>query len=171
MTAASNNEALSSKPRWRTLRRWGFRAAVFLLVSLCAGWAAFETTLRNLPPLPLKAAGEVSVTVLDRNDRLLRAFTTKEGRWRLPVTNKDVDPRYLQMLLAFEDRRFWEHGGVDALALSRAAQQLAMNGRIVSGASTLTMQTARLLDATYERSVFVKVWQILRAVQLERQLT
>ncbi len=171
MTAASNNEALSSKPRWRTLRRWGFRAAVLLVVSVLAGWAAFEIALRNLPPLPLKAAGEVSVTVLDRNDHLLRAFTTKEGRWRLPVTNKDVDPRYLQLLLAFEDRRFWQHGGVDVLALSRAALQLAMNGRIVSGASTLTMQTARLLDATYERSAFVKAWQILRAVQLERQLT
>ena len=77
----------------------------------------------------------------------------------------------LAMLLAFEDGRFYEHGGVDMLALGRAAFQFVTHGRIVSGASTLTMQTARLLDQRHERTLQGKLSQILRAVQLERQLT
>ena len=59
-----------------------------------------------MEPLSLARAEALSVTVLDRNDRLLRAYTAPDGRWRLPVEVKDVDPRYLAMLLAFEDRRF-----------------------------------------------------------------
>lgn len=147
-------------------------AFVVLLAALSlTGWGAFELAMTRLSPLPLAAAAEVSVTVLDRNDRLLRAFTTKQGRWRLPVSHIDVDPRYLAMLLAFEDRRFWQHGGVDVLALGRAALQLISNGRIISGASTLTMQTARLLDQRHDRTLTGKLAQILRAVQLERQLS
>ena len=72
--------------------------------------------------------------MLDRDQKLLRAFTTKEGRWRLPVTTDDVEPRYLALLLAFEDRRFYHHSGVDARALARAFLQAIVNGRIVSGA-------------------------------------
>ncbi|MEQ8822941.1 MAG: penicillin-binding protein 1C [Filomicrobium sp.] len=167
----SSNKALNTKPSRRSWRRWAGIMVLALTITTLAGWASFEAAVRSLPPLPLKAAGEVSVTVLDRDDRLLRAFTTKEGRWRLPVSHKNVDERYLQMLMAFEDRRYWQHGGVDVLALARAALQFATNGRIVSGASTLTMQTARLLDESFERSMWVKVRQILRAVQLERQLS
>ena len=72
-----------------------------------------------LEPLSLARAEALSVTVLDRNDRLLRAYTTPDGRWRLPVGAEDVDPRYLAMLIAFEDKRFrritasirWRSGG------------------------------------------------------------
>ena len=69
-----------------------------------------------MEPLSLARAEALSVTVLDRNDRLLRAYTTPDGRWRLPVEVKDVDPRYLAMLLAFEDKRFRSHRGVDPYA-------------------------------------------------------
>ena len=74
--------------------------------------------------------------MLDRDGRLLRAYATPDGRWRLPATVDDVDPRFLEMLLAYEDRRFREHHGVDPLALVRAAVQFVGNGRIVSGGST-----------------------------------
>lgn len=154
--------------RW--LRRTAFATFAFVTLGVTA-WGGFEAALSNLPPPPLKEADEVSVTVVDRNDHLLRAFTTADGRWRLPATHKDVDQRYLAMLFAFEDGRFYEHGGVDVLALGRAAVQFATHGRIVSGASTLTMQTARLLDQRHERTIEGKFAQILRAVQLERQLT
>ena len=154
--------------RW--LRRAAFVAAASFALGFAA-WAGFEAALSSLPPPPLAAAGEVSVTVVDRQDRLLRAFTTADGRWRLPATSKDVDQRYLAMLFAFEDGRFYEHGGVDVLALGRAALQFATHGRIVSGASTLTMQTARLLDQRHERTLAGKTAQMLRAVQLERQLS
>ena len=148
-------------------------AVILLLLAIVpvAAWGAFEWSLASIPPPPLSDAAEVSVTVLDRNERLLRAFTTKPGRWRLPVSHADVDPRYLAMLLAFEDRRYWQHSGVDVQALGRAVLQFLGNGRIVSGASTLTMQAARLLDQRHDRTLAGKLAQILRAVQLERQLT
>ena len=55
--------------------------------------------------------------VLDRNGKLLRAYLTSEGRWRLPATREEVDPRFLEALLAYEDKRFFDHRGVDPLAL------------------------------------------------------
>jgi murein L,D-transpeptidase YcbB/YkuD len=82
-----------------------------------------------------------------------------------------VDPRYLRMLLAFEDRRFYSHNGVDPHGLLRAARDLVLNGRIVTGGSTLTMQVARLLDNQYRRTPAVKLRQIVRAIQLESTLT
>ncbi len=68
--------------------------------------------------------------MLDRENRLLRAFTTKDGRWRLPLDVSEVDPRYLAMLMAFEDKRFYEHGGVDYFAIMRAGYLLARHGAI-----------------------------------------
>jgi penicillin-binding protein 1C len=142
---------------------------VFALVAAAA--LALRLAFHAIGPPPLAAAAEVSTTVLDRHDRLLRAFTTPDGRWRLPVSPKDVDPRYLALLMAFEDRRFWTHHGIDPLAVARAAAQFVRHARIVSGASTLTMQVARLIDQRHERTPVGKLRQMLRAVQLEQQLT
>ncbi len=126
--------------------------------------------LDEIAPPPLDRLQEVSVTVNDRNGELLRAFSIADGRWRLPVTPGDVDPVYLAMLLAYEDKRFEDHAGVDPLALLRAVWQFASNGRIVSGASTITMQVARLLEPREARSLSAKVRQMLRALQIERRL-
>jgi hypothetical protein len=82
-----------------------------------------------------------------------------------------VDPGYLKLLLAYEDRRFWSHCGVDPLALGRAALQFGSSGHIVSGGSTITMQLARLMEPRRERSVYAKLRQMVRAVQIERQLS
>ncbi len=74
------------------------------------------------------------------------------------------------MLTAYEDRRFRDHPGVDARALLRAAGQWLAAGRIVSGASTLSMQVARLVEPRGERSLKAKLRQIARAIELERRL-
>ena len=145
-------------------------AAAIALVGLTSV-AAFEVALNRLDPPPLKEAESLSVTVVDRRERLLRAFTTKDGRWRLPVAHTEVDKRYLDLLFAFEDKRFWEHAGVDVYAAGRATLQLIEHRKIISGASTLTMQVARLLDQKHERTASGKLAQALRAVQLERRLT
>ncbi len=108
-----------------------------------------------------------SVEVLDADGRLLRAFTAADGRWRLKATPDDVDPVYLKLLKAYEDQRFDSHPGVDPLATARAALQYASRGRIVSGASTLSMQAARLLQPQAKRSFTGKVVQAARALQLE----
>ena len=125
---------------------------------------------RAYPP-PIAVAQTVSKEVLDRDGRLLRAFATPEGHWRLKTTAGDVDPQFLRMLVAYEDRRFHEHSGIDPLALLRAAGQFVTNGRIVSGASTLSMQVARLIEPRENRSMLAKLRQMARAVQLERRLT
>jgi penicillin-binding protein 1C len=122
-------------------------------------------------PAPLGQDLEISRTVLDRDGRLLRAYLTEEGRWRLPATRDDVDPRFLEALLAYEDKRFFDHHGVDPLAMTRAAYQLASQGHIVSGGSTITMQVARLLEPRRERSVSAKLRQSIRALQLEWALS
>jgi penicillin-binding protein 1C len=144
-----------------------------LAVTLLAAGAgvAFYVTARTIGPPPLAAADRLSTTVLDRHGQLLRAFTTADGLWRLPVEPADVDRRYLDILMAFEDRRFREHAGVDPLAMIRATSQLVLHRRIVSGGSTLTMQVARLLDSEHERSSSSKLKQIVRALQLEHALT
>ena len=76
-----------------------------------------------------------------------------------------------KMLVAYEDKRFWDHEGVDVLALLRAAGQFAGNGRIVSGGSTLSMQLARLMEPRESRSLGAKIRQILRAIQIERRMS
>ena len=137
----------------------------------CTGVAMLAVIWQRMEPISLARAEALSVSVLDRNDRLLRAYTSADGRWRLPIEPKEVDPRYLAMLLAFEDRRFSTHRGVDPVAIGRAGWQLVRHRRIVSGGSTLTMQVARLLAGEHERTGAGKIRQALRALQLERKLS
>lgn len=120
-----------------------------------------------LPP-PLDRIRQVSTLVLDRQGRILRAFATAPGVWRLPARPEDVDPIYLRMLQAYEDQRFDSHPGVDPLAATRALGQWLRQGRVVSGASTLTMQAARLLEP-HKRDLTGKLGEMLRALQLERR--
>ena len=100
----------------------------------------------TLPPTPDAATMPVSTVVVDRAGLLLRPFTTADGRWRLPVTIEQVDRHFIEMLLAYEDRHFIEHDGIDWLACCAPAVQFAGAGHIVSGGSTLTMQVARLIE-------------------------
>ena len=123
--------------------RFGVAAAVLATVAVLSAGAWWIASLGSAP------VGEglaFSTLVVDRDGRLLRPYVTPEGRWRLPATRDNVDPRFLALLLAYEDKRFNSHHGVDPLALGRAVSQLLRNGRIVSGASTITMQVARLLE-------------------------
>ena len=81
-----------------------------------------------------------------------------------------VDPLYRRMLVAAEDARFEWHPGVDPLAVLRAAAQLAASGHVVSGASTLTMQVARLLGP-HPRSLSAKLGEAAKALALELRLS
>jgi penicillin-binding protein 1C len=146
--------------------------AVIAVVVAVVVTSVFVTWVVSLGPLPLAQAEQVSTTVVDRNGKLLRAYAMADGRWRLPVDAKTaVDPGYLKLLFAYEDKRFYEHHGIDPLALSRAAFQLLTTGHIVSGGSTITMQLARLMEPRHQRSVYAKLRQMVRAVELERQLS
>ena len=124
----------------------------------------------HLFPPDLTRYEQASVVVTDRDGGILRAFETNDGVWRLPTTAEEIDPRYLALLRAYEDQRFDEHVGLDPLAVARAAWQWASSGHIVSGASTLTMQAARLLEPR-PRSLGAKLRQMARALQLEERLS
>src|SRR5690606_31412917 len=124
---------------------------------------------RRFPP-PLEP-GDFSAELRDRNGATLNVLANSQGRWRLPVELDAVDPQFLRLLIAYEDKRFYSHHGVDFLALGRAAWQWLGSGRIVSGGSTITMQLARLLEPRRERSITAKLRQTLRAWQIERRLS
>ncbi len=130
-----------------------------------------EQIAAALPATPDPATIAVSTEVVDRNGLLLRPFTTG-GRWRLPVALGDVDRRFIDMLIAYEDQRFESHHGIDWSGMARAAVQFTLaGGKIVSGGSTLTMQVARLLETGSTRSLDGKIRQMVHAEKLETDLT
>ncbi|MCA0027723.1 MULTISPECIES: penicillin-binding protein 1C [unclassified Mesorhizobium] len=150
------------------------RRAAIASTSLVAVIAVSAATLWQLdrafpPPLPEKLT--VSTEVQDRDGQLLRAFATPDGYWRLETRLDQVDNQFVDMLVTYEDKRFWNHEGVDVLALARAAGQFATSGHIVSGGSTLSMQLARLIEPRDSRSLGSKLKQMLRAIQIERRLS
>jgi penicillin-binding protein 1C len=168
MSEAMAITAAGGARRWRRIKTVAVisTAAVPILIAAFVAWVV------SLPPLPLEQAKQASTIIVDRNGKLLRAYAMADGRWRLPVDAKrDVDPTYLNLLLAYEDRRFRSHHGVDPMALGRAALQLVFRGHIVSGGSTITMQLARLMEPRHERSVYAKLRQIVRAIEIERELS
>ena len=153
----------------RLRKRWlgrviaGLAVTTLMLVIVFNHWVD-RTELPNLKP-------EVSVTIVDREGRLMRAYQVADGRWRLPVAPDEVDRGYIAQLLAYEDKRFYRHNGVDVLALLRAVGQAVWHGRVVSGASTLTMQVARLLEERPTVTLSAKLRQMRLALALERRRT
>ncbi len=147
-------------------------SAIRLLTAVfCAGIFSLVFCLTlvrvELGPLPKSIISNNSVVVLDRSGKLLRPFANTEGRWRLPISLDQIDPKLVEMLISYEDRRFYQHSGIDMLALARAVGQFVTNGRVISGGSTLTMQVGRLLEGKNNRSFKTKLVQIVRALQLE----
>lgn len=114
---------------------------------------------------------ETSVEVLARDGRLLRAYTVADGRWRMAVAEGAVDPSFTAMLVAYEDKRFYRHSGVDAWAIARAGAQAVRRGRVISGGSTLTMQVARLIEDSGTGQLAGKLRQARVALALERRLS
>jgi penicillin-binding protein 1C len=106
-------------------------------------------------------------TVLESaNGELLGAKVADDSQWRFPISDSIPD-KFRTAILEFEDRRFYEHSGVDARAIIRAAKQNYESGRIVSGASTLTMQVVRLAQKNPERTVLQKIKEMVIATRLE----
>ncbi|VVS94987.1 penicillin-binding protein 1C [Desulfoluna spongiiphila] len=140
-----------------------------LAVLACAVVLAVCLDLAFPPDIPAPGEG-MAVTVVDREGSPLRVFPDDRGIWRYPVTLEEVSPIYIEALLAYEDRWFYRHPGVNPLAMARALADAIRHGRIVSGGSTLTMQVARILHP-HRRTVAGKIGQMLRALQLERRLT
>ena len=97
----------------------------------------------NLLPQPL-FTDPYSTAVYDKNGQLLGARIAADDQWRFPPDQDSLNTRYVTALIMYEDKRFYRHCGVDFTALCRAVRQNLRRKRVVSGASTITMQTVRL---------------------------
>ena len=161
-----------ARPRRTARLALARHALVPALCGLLVAFGALFAVDRWIAATPMPpVTPPTSVEVLARDGRLLRAFTVDDGRWRLAASPDEVDRRYVDLLLSYEDRRFYRHGGVDPLALARAVVQSVTGGRLVSGGSTLTMQVARLLADGATGSWGGKLRQVRLALALERTLS
>lgn len=160
MAAAAMGEFPCGGGAMKWLRRFAVGAAALL----AALWLA-----DRIWPLPLPGDDMARVVLAEDGTPLWR-FADSEGVWRYPVTVEQVSPLYLDALLTYEDRWFYEHPGVNPLALGRALWQNLTGGHIVSGGSTLSMQVARLLDP-HSRTFAGKLRQLWRTAQLEWHLS
>ncbi|MWN89965.1 penicillin-binding protein 1C [Gilliamella sp. Pra-s65] len=109
-------------------------------------------------------------TILAEDGTPLWRFADENGVWRYPIKLDEVPNDYLDVLLNYEDRHFYEHFGINPASLLRAAWQNITNRRIISGGSTISMQVARLLYP-HDRTVIGKLKQIFRTLQLELHFT
>ncbi len=157
--------ARRSRDGWGAGPRTAWIIVGFSLLGLAFALAVTD----RLIPLEHTRADDRSVIVTASNGELLRAFVSHDGAWRLPVKPAQVDERYLRLLLAWEDQRFRDHPGVDPVAILRATYQMAAKARVVSGASTITMQVARLMEPR-RRTLSAKFLQMARALQLDWHL-
>ncbi|MBD8594947.1 peptidoglycan glycosyltransferase PbpC [Pseudomonas sp. CFBP 8758] len=144
--------------------RFTRRALLAICVPVFLLWLA-----DRLWPLPLPR-DDLARVVLAEDGTPLWRFADAEGVWRYPVSVDQVSPYYLEALLTYEDRWFYQHPGVNPLALARAAWLNLSGGRVLSGGSTLSMQVARLLDP-HSRTFSGKLHQLWRTAQLEWHLS
>lgn len=151
--------------RWRRRLR---RAALAALVVWTLLWCA-ETVLDRGWPYPRERMAQPpgSVVVTAADGAALRVTSGAGWGRQLWVPLDRVSPWFVEALVLAEDERFFGHAGVDFVAAGRAAVQNVSAGRIVSGASTLTMQLARLVEP-HERSMPGKLFEMFRARQIER---
>lgn len=150
-----------ARPRLTRLLRL---VAVSVLLGMALLWLA-----DRIWPLPMPG-DDLARVVLAEDGTPLWRFADADGVWRYPVSPQEVSPLYLEALLAYEDRWFYRHPGVNPMALARAAWLNLRGGRVVSGGSTLSMQVARLLDP-HDRTLPGKLRQLWRTVQLEWHLS
>jgi murein L,D-transpeptidase YcbB/YkuD len=166
--AENSIETAGGEGRPNALRRIGRYAACAAIFGVVLGLGThlvLQFAMAQLGPPPLQTVSHLLPTWAPSE------ADQKQEATPVALSPEQVDPRYLRMLFAFEDRRFYSHYGVDPFGIVRAARDLVWKQRIVTGGSTLTMQVARLLDNQYKRTASVKLRQIVRAFQLEQQLT
>lgn len=144
--------------------------AALALAVLGAGALALGLALVPGPEELLAAHPPRSLEIVDRHGILLRLVPDAQGRRFIPLDPAAPPLHLVRAVVAAEDRRFFSHPGVDVLAAARAARQNLSSFRVVSGASTLSMQLARLLEPR-PRGWPAKLRQILVALRLERELS
>ncbi len=147
--------------------RWGFIASVWLTLALTVTVLWYARDLPR-PESALDAARRPSLTLQDRSGHTIATFGDIVGE---PLRLKDFAPALPAAVVAVEDRRFWNHFGIDPIGLLRAAWVNLTAGRVVQGGSTLTQQVAKTLFLTNARTTKRKVQELLLTLWLERHFT
>ncbi|WP_145663586.1 penicillin-binding protein 1C [Chitinophaga polysaccharea] len=139
--------------QWCIKKKWWLSAAAVLLIAYycCLPRQLFTTA--------------TSYVLEDSNGDLLNASIAPDGQWRFPY-NAHVPEKFKKCIVAYEDKRFYYHWGVDPLAISRAISQNIRGKKVVSGGSTLTMQVIRL-SRNQPRNIWQKMVEAILATRLE----
>jgi penicillin-binding protein 1C len=143
----------------RIALKWGKRLALALL----AGFLLF--LLLNWF-FPIKTNIEYSTIITDDKGEVVHAFLTSDDKWRMKTELDEISPLLRKTIIEKEDRYFFYHPGVNPLAVGRALVKNLLRMKRTSGASTITMQVARLLEPK-KRTWFNKIKEMFRAFQLE----
>lgn len=153
------NRSIAGK-LYAALYRQGWRRSAFAIMLLVAGVVYWFS-------LPEPVIDRPYSTVLEASDgELLNASIAADGQWRFPAGDR-VPGKFAEALVAFEDKRFYYHPGVDPLAFLRALLQNLRAGKVVSGGSTISMQVIRLSRPGQPRNVWQKVIEMILATRLE----
>ncbi|MEE9561909.1 MAG: penicillin-binding protein 1C, partial [Thermoanaerobaculia bacterium] len=131
---------------------------------------ALFLVLDRIFPFPFDRLERPAATVVtDRSDSPLRLYLPADDKWRFPVTLDELPQELIDSVVAVEDRFFYHHPGVNPVAIARAAWTNLRAGRIVSGASTIPMQIARMVEPA-PRTLGAKLHESFRALQLDFHL-
>ena len=134
------------------LKTWGFIIVLLLAYAFC---------------LPRPLFDDPTCMVLeDQDGNLIGARIAKDGQWRFPKSDS-IPKKFITAITEFEDRRFYYHPGIDPIGIARAIQQNIANGKIVSGGSTISMQTIRMARKGKPRSFFQKLLEAIMATRME----
>ena len=149
--------------RLRRLLLWGALVSALGIVAFGVLWVSCPLPKEKLYP-------ESSTIVYSRDGVALRVFLTGDEKYRVHVPVDDMSAKLLRLVVAYEDRYFYRHPGVNIPAILRAAVQNISSASIVSGASTITMQIARMMEPR-PRTVGAKLIEMFRALQIEAALS
>lgn len=142
------------------MRRKLIKIGFILLLSTVASFIALNLIF------PLEVNVSYSTVVTAGDGTVMHAFLSEDEKWRMKTTLEEINPVLLQAMIGKEDKYFYHHPGINPFAIARAAFNNIKEGRETSGASTITMQVARLLQPK-KRTYTSKAKEMFRAVQLE----
>lgn len=164
---ASKPRSKRPKSRPRKKRRFWLKPLMGLVLAACVMFTLSQLAL-PLVPIPeglksQKRAAEITV----QSSKELRIADSEPGYFHQRVTYAEIPTSLIQATLAAEDKRFWEHSGVDYYANARAIWQMVRNRRVISGASTVTQQLIKLAQPR-PRNFATKVFEAVQATRIEQ---
>lgn len=150
------------------MRVWFRRKRLLIPAVLFAGWLLAWYALPFAVSLPEKLfESPASPVLLDRHGKVIRHLTADDFARCQPQALADMPRDLIDCTLAAEDKRFYQHGGIDVLAICRSARDCAKAGEVVSGASTITQQLIKISSPKRERNLSTKLHEALAARRLE----